>query len=128
MRPPRPIISAYIFLLSNLLGAQTFQSLSATADGSTLYFSSPVRPVGSTRTFHSKIYQWKSTTGVTVFAEVAAATLADGGTPTFYQLSAPQVSSDGTVFAYTGSHPDDRGRFAPPGETNQGIVMLPGRQ
>ena len=108
--------------------AQAFQDLSTTADGSVLYFSSPIRQKGTDQKFYSKIFRWTAAEGVKLAAEVR-----DPGTPDtcgpsqFYQLNRPQVSADGAVFGYTASRPVEINRYCSPAESNQGIIGQLGR-
>src|SRR5216684_7339549 len=104
--------------------AQTFQSLSTTEDGSAVYFSSPIREKGTGQSFHSKIFRWDPAGGIRVIAESRETGEYDGcTTANFYQLQSPQVSSDGTVLAYTASRPASSGGFCPVNEANQGVVQ-----
>ncbi len=48
--------------------AQAFQDLSTTADGSILYFASPVRQKGTDQKLYSKIFRWTAAGGVQVVA------------------------------------------------------------
>ena len=108
-------------------GAQAFQGLSTTGDGSVLYFSSPDRIAGSGESLHSKIFRWDATNGFQLVAEVADTGTSVGcTTANFYQLSSPQVSADGTVLAYTGSRPAVDARYCAPSEPNQGMVQQNG--
>ena len=92
-----------------------------------LYFSSPDRTVGSSQSFHSKIFRWDATNGFQLVADVPDPGASDGcTTANFYQLTAPQVSADGTVLAYTGSRPAAGGRYCAPSEPNQGTVVQGG--
>ena len=48
----------------------------------------------------------------------------DGGTAAhFYELHAPQVSADGTVFAYTGERPTFTCRGCQPVEPNRAVIL-----
>jgi uncharacterized protein (TIGR03437 family) len=114
-------------LASAVAAGQAFQGLSTTDDGSVLYFSTPDRVVGSSQSFHSKIFRWDAVNGFQLIADVADTGASYGcTTANFYQLSSPQVSGDGTILAYTGSRPEAGGRFCAPSEPNQGIVQQNG--
>ncbi len=107
---------------------QAFQDLSTTADGSILYFSSPVRQKNTDQKFYSKIFRWTAAEAVKLVAEVRDPGPADNCGPSqFYQLSRPQVSADGTVFGYTASRPVEVNRYCSPAEPNQSIVAQLGR-
>ncbi|MEO8129869.1 MAG: hypothetical protein ABI822_22395 [Bryobacteraceae bacterium] len=102
---------------------QAFQDLATNADGSILYFASPIRQKGTDQTFYSKIFRWTAATGVVLAAEVRDPGTTDTCGPSqFYQLNKPQVSTDGTVFGYTATRPVQVNRFCPPAESNQGII------
>jgi uncharacterized protein (TIGR03437 family) len=105
--------------------AQTFQSLSTTEDGSTVYFSSPIREKGTDQSFHSKIFRWDPAGGIRVIAESPDTGEFDGcTTANFYQLQSPQVSSDGTVLVYTGNRPVSYTQACPVNvEANQALVQ-----
>jgi uncharacterized protein (TIGR03437 family) len=114
-------------LASTIAAAQAFQGLSTTDDGSVLYFSTPDRIVGSSQSFHPKIFRWDAVNGFQLAADAADTGTSDGCTTSnFYQLSSPQVSGDGTILAYTGARPEAGGRFCTPSEPNQGIVQQNG--
>ena len=83
-------ISVLVLLLNSGAAAQPFQDLSTTADGSVLYFSSPIRQKGTDQRFYSKIFQWTAATGVQVIAEVRNPGPSDGcASPDYYDLHAP---------------------------------------
>lgn len=108
--------------------AQAFQDLSTTAEGSVLYFSSPVRQKGTDQQFYSKIFRWTAAGGVQVFAEVRDPASSTGcAPPDFYQLRTPQVSADGAVLAYTASRPVANSRYCPREEPNQGVIVQSGQ-
>ena len=116
-------------MLAQWPAAAQFEGLTTTGNGSALYFSSPIRQKGTNQTFHSKIFEWDASGGIRVYAEVTSEGQSDGCvTNSFYRLTAPQVSDDGTVVAYTASRPGPDARFCPPVETSQGIVALPGSE
>ena len=97
-----------------------FAGLHTTQTGDALYFSSPVRPAGSEKPFYSRIYRWNAQTGVQIVAEVNDR---DGGDceRIYYQLYEPQVSLDGSVWAYTGSGPV-ASRSCSEREPNEGVI------
>lgn len=89
-----------------------------------LYFSSPIREKGSDQSFHSKIFRWEAAGGLRIVAETRD-TGEDNGctTSNFYKLLSPQVSSDGTVLAYTASRPTSGSQFCPVNEANQAVIQ-----
>ncbi len=111
---------ALVFCLT-LPAAAQFTGLSATEDGSSLYFSSNLRLRGTTQLFTDKVFRLDAA-GPGLFA------MQDPGEPigwttlNFGELEAPQVSSDGSVVAYTGT----RGCYGGSGcldvQTAQGAV------
>lgn len=120
--------AALMFLMGGQLAGQAFRDLATSDDGSSLYFSSPVRERGKTGTFYYKIYQWTAERGVQVFAEVTDPGDFDGcNHANFYHLRAPQVSRDGFVFAMTASRPVMINRACPAAEADQGVVMRASR-
>ncbi len=121
-----------LMLLGHVLclpaAGQAFQGLSTTAEGSILYFASPVRQKATDQKFYSKIFRWTAAEGVKLVAEVRDPGPPDTCGPSqFYQLSRPQVSADGAVFGYTASRFVIVNPFCSPAEPNQGIVGQLGR-
>lgn len=121
------ILSCQIFCVP--LDAQAFKDLATNGDGSILYFSSTVREKGTEQKFYSKIFRWTAAEGVRVIAEVRdTGTTGDCEPTEFYQLHTPQVSADGSVFAYTATRMLRGGRFCPlVKEPNQGVIVQVGR-
>src|ERR1700732_5333447 len=91
-------------LASACIASAQFSGLSATADGSSLYFSSTLRLRGTTESFNSKIFELDAggprlsqarDPGQSIFYT----------TTEFYNLIAPDVSDDGSILAFTGIRP-----------------------
>jgi hypothetical protein len=123
---PSYLLSVALFC-AQPAAAQAFQSLSTPDDGSVLYFSSPDYLAGSSESLNSKIFRWDATNGFQLVADVPNPGISDGCTPTnFYQLSWPQVSTDGAILAYTASRQTAAGHFCTPVEPNQGVVQQNG--
>ena len=78
-----------------------FSGLSATGDGSSLYFSSPLRLRGSADSFYAKLFRTSGQTP-TLFQSQQPGEPIGWIVTDFYELVAPQVSSDGSIVAYTG--------------------------
>lgn len=78
-----------------------FSGLSATGDGSLLYFSSNLRLRGSADSFYAKLFRTSGQTPTLFLAQQPGEPI--GWTVSnFYDLVAPQVSGDGSIVAYTG--------------------------
>ena len=113
---------AALLLSASAIPAQEFSGLASNYDGSILYFASRARQSGTTQSFHSKIYRWDSAAGVRVImgqpdtGENESCTMSN-----FYNLIAPQVSSDRATFAYTGTRPvTGPSRFCSPAAPKSG--------
>src|SRR5580700_11390115 len=101
--------SLFILALTGAcIASAQFSGLSATADGSRVYFSSTLRLRGTTESFNSKIFGLDSggpsltqarDPGQRVFYTTAE----------FYELIAPDVSDDGAILAFTGIRPCNGG-------------------
>jgi uncharacterized protein (TIGR03437 family) len=78
-----------------------FSGLSATGDGSSLYFSSRLRLRGSADSFYAKLFRTSGQTP-TLFESQQPGDPIGWTTTNFYDLLAPQVSTDGSIVAYTG--------------------------
>src|SRR5579862_4399598 len=105
------------------IASAQFSGLSATADGSRVYFSSTLRLRGTTESFNDKIFELDSG-GPSLFQA------RDPGpqvfnTPTeFYNLVAPQVADDGSVLAFTGTGPcRGTGTYCLTAQIAQGTVV-----
>ena len=81
-----------------------FSGLSATGDGSSVYFSSHLRLRDSADTFDAKLFRTSGQTPALFQSQQRGEPI--GWTwDFFYDLVAPQVSSDGSIVAYTGVRP-----------------------
>ena len=78
-----------------------FSGLSATGDGSSVYFSSHLRLRGSADSFDAKVFRTSGQTP-TLFQSQQRGQQFGWTWDSFYDLLAPQVSSDGSTVAYTG--------------------------
>ena len=78
-----------------------FSGLSATGDGSSLYFSSHLRLRGSADSFDAKLFR-TSGQPPTLFQSQQRGEPIGWTWDSFYDLVAPQVSTDGSIVAYTG--------------------------
>jgi uncharacterized protein (TIGR03437 family) len=78
-----------------------FSELSATGDGSSLYFSSHLRLRGFADSFDAKVFRTSGQTP-TLFQSQQRGQQFGWTWDSFYDLLAPQVSSDGSIVAYTG--------------------------
>ena len=78
-----------------------FSGLSGTGDGSSLYFSSGLRLRGSADSFDAKLFRTSGQTP-TLFQSQQRGQQIGWTWDSFYDLVAPQVSTDGTTIAYTG--------------------------
>jgi uncharacterized protein (TIGR03437 family) len=102
-----PIIFG-LLLVATAFG-QAFQQLATNGDGSVLYFSCSLRLKGTDQYPYPKIFTWAETTGVQLYDQREGVGLgpSSGGatwsSDNAYRLSAPSVSTDGNVVAYTGT-------------------------
>lgn len=90
---------ARVLLLCAILvapAAAQFQDLATSGDGSEVYFSSSLRLRGTNDPLHPKVYR-ASGAGVSLFAERQQEPLDALSRSNFFQLIAPQLSSDGSV-------------------------------
>lgn len=100
---------------SAVLG-QGFSHLATDGDGTTLYFSSPMRLRGTTQYLHPKIFFWDSAIGVTLYEQRASDVpyplppLGFAGNA-FFSLIAPDVSSDSSTITITGVSFCDAGDY-----------------
>jgi uncharacterized protein (TIGR03437 family) len=78
-----------------------FSGISATGDGSSVYFSSHLRLRGSADSFYAKLFRTSGQTP-TLFESQQPGDPIGWTTTNFYDLLAPQVSTDGSIVAYTG--------------------------
>jgi hypothetical protein len=80
-----------------------FQDLATTDGGSRLLFSSPLRMRGSSQFTHAKLFALDAE-GLKLLAqrEEIRLPLPDGRLTNFFQLSAPDISGNGSVIAFTG--------------------------
>ena len=99
-----------------------FSGLSSSADGSSVYFSSPLRLRGTTQSFNSKIF----------VLDAAGPRLSQARDPgpqvlhtatEFYNLVEPQVADDGSVLAFTGTRPCYFGSGCVTAQTAQGTIV-----
>jgi uncharacterized protein (TIGR03437 family) len=91
-----------IFLLAAWPAFPQFTGLATTRDGSTLYVSSPLRLRGSAQAFNGKIFRLAGGRPE-LFAEQSPGMPIGWYNENFYDLTLPDVSSDGSVVAYTGT-------------------------
>jgi uncharacterized protein (TIGR03437 family) len=94
----------YIILLLGVFscpGFAQFSGLSATGDGRTVYFSSSLRLRGATGNFDAKLFRI-SGEGLTLFWEQERGRSLGWYNEYFYDLTAAQVSTDGSIIAFTG--------------------------
>jgi len=97
-------LEAVLALITASTACAQFSGLSATADGSSVYFSSPLRLRGTTESFNNKIFQLNAGGPSLSHARDTGQT----GlcmTTEFYNLVAPDVSDDGSILAFTGTRP-----------------------
>lgn len=99
-----------------------FSGLSATGDGSSLYFSSPLRLRGSADSFYAKLFR-TSGQSPTLFQSQQPGDSIGWTTTNFYDLLAPQVSTDGSIVAYTGVRACGGGSGCIAVQTAQGTVV-----
>jgi uncharacterized protein (TIGR03437 family) len=78
-----------------------FSGLSATGDGSSVYFSSHLRLRDSADSFDAKLFRTSGQTP-TLFQSQQRGNPIGWTWDSYYDLVAPQVSSDGSLVAYTG--------------------------
>jgi uncharacterized protein (TIGR03437 family) len=98
-----------------------FSGLSATGDGSSLYFSSHLRFRGSADSFDAKLFRTSGQTPALFQSQQRGEPI--GWTwDSFYDLVAPQVSTDGSTIAYTGVRPCYGGSGCLGVQTAQGIL------
>src|SRR4051812_37607437 len=100
------LAAGFLLIALPLLG-QGFGRLATNWDGSVLYFSSSARIKGTDQYFHPKIFVWDKAVGVRLFeqrpSDVSIPAPFPGGVGTqFFELLAPDVSSDGSTVALTG--------------------------
>ena len=81
--------------------AAQFTGLASNGDGSVLYFSSPLRIRGSGESFNPKIFRMDSS-GPTLFRSQDPGPPVGWTVTNFPNLTAPQVSTDGAVVAFSG--------------------------
>ncbi|HWC00359.1 MAG TPA: hypothetical protein VG672_26810, partial [Bryobacteraceae bacterium] len=103
-----------------------FQDLATPDDGSVLYFSSSLRLSGSTQFLFAKLFRMDAT-GIHLYAQQAPGASLGRTTENFYLLTAPDVSADGTVLAYTASRPCSGGSGCIPVEQHQGHIVGAGQ-
>ena len=122
---------AILLSLPWIATGQTFQSLTTTDDGAVLYFSSVARLKGSGSTFNSKIFRWDAASGFQTWRELREPGLfvpsPAGCTTSYSEFIAPQVSADGTVFAYRTALRIPPGTYCT-GEPYQGVVERDGQE
>jgi uncharacterized protein (TIGR03437 family) len=113
-----------LFLVLLALGGPAsaqFAGLGSSADGATLYFSTPLRLRGSGSPFFHKIFRFD--TQLVEFLSRDAGDPVGWTTTNFYDLMAAQPSSDGSVVAISAS----RGCYGGSGclavQTNQGTIV-----
>ncbi|MDR3698191.1 MAG: hypothetical protein P4L56_01070 [Candidatus Sulfopaludibacter sp.] len=98
-----------------------FAGLGSTADGATLYFSTPLRLRGSGSPFFHKIFRFDSR--LVEFLSREAGEPIGWTTANFYEIMAAQASSDGSVVAVSAL----RGCYGGSGclavQTNQGTIV-----
>jgi uncharacterized protein (TIGR03437 family) len=82
-------------------GYAQFSGLSATGDGTTVYFSSPLRLRGSPENFDAKLFRTSGDAPALFRAQERGPSLG-WYNQYFYDLTAPQVSTDGSIIALTG--------------------------
>jgi uncharacterized protein (TIGR03437 family) len=99
----------FLLLCASVALGQGFSGLATNQDGSVLYFSSAARMKGTSQYFHSKIFRWDATLGISLFEQrpddfpYPAVRPPFGVGSTFFALFAPDISSDGSVLAFIGS-------------------------
>src|ERR1035438_4461719 len=98
-----------------------FSGLSATGDGSSLYFSSHLRLRGSADSFYAKLFRTSGQTP-TLFQSQQPGDPIGWTTTNFYDLLAPQVSTDGSIVAYTGVRACGGGSGCLGVQTSQGTL------
>jgi uncharacterized protein (TIGR03437 family) len=97
----RPVFyAAAMSILVSAIGSAQFAEFAVPANGSKLYFSSPLPLAGSNEPQQGRIFSVDSA-GVHTVADVPATT----PTPysSYYALSRPELSRDGTILIYTGT-------------------------
>ena len=99
-----------------------FSGLSATGDGSSLYFSSHLRLRGSADSFDAKLFRTSGQTP-TLFQWQQHGDPIGWTTTSFYDLLAPQVSTDGSTIAYAGVRACNGGSGCLGVQTAQGTVV-----
>jgi uncharacterized protein (TIGR03437 family) len=102
-----------------------FSGLSATGDGSSLYFSSHLRLRGSADSFDAKLFRTSGQTP-TLFQSQQRGEPIGWTWDSFYDLVAPQVSSDGSIVAYTGVRACGGGSGCLGVQTAQGMLAYSG--
>lgn len=102
-------------------GAQ-FSGLSVTGDGSTVYFSTPLRLRDSAQSFDGKLFRIASGGAPSLFMSQERGQPIAWSYSNFYNLQAPQVSSDGKVIAYTGTRACSGGSGCLAVQTAQGTL------
>jgi uncharacterized protein (TIGR03437 family) len=109
-------------LTSACIASAQFSGLSATADGSSVYFSSTLRLRGTTESFNSKIFELDAG-GPRLSQARDPGQRAFNTTAEFYSLVAPQVADDGSVLAFTGTRPCNGGSSCLAVQTVQGTIV-----
>lgn len=108
---------AAVGLLPLVVHAQSLSGLHSNHDGSALYFSSPMyAKADPSANLHDKIFRWDSSGArVRIAYQELERGESDGCTTgNFYQLRAPQASSDGETLLYLASRPVFTNRFCNP--------------
>ena len=98
-----------------------FSGLSATGDGSSLYFSSHLRLRGSADSFDAKLFR-TSGQAPALFQSQQRGEPIGWTWDSYYDLVAPQVSTDGSTVAYTGVRACYGGSGCLPLQTAQGTL------
>src|ERR1700688_4256142 len=116
--------SLFILALTGAcIASAQFSGLSATADGSSLYFSSTLRLRGTTESFNSKIFELDAG-GPRLSQERDPGPQVFNTHTQFYNLVAPQMADDGSVLAFTGTGPcDGTGTYCVTTQTAEGTVV-----
>jgi hypothetical protein len=109
-------------LTSAEIASAQFSGLTATADGSILYFSSTLRLRGTIESFDSKIFEIAADGPILAQARDPGQRIFNT-TEEFYNLVEPQVSDDGTILAFTGTRPCYGGSSCLTVQTAQGTIV-----
>jgi uncharacterized protein (TIGR03437 family) len=113
----------FLTLTSASVASAQFSGLSATADGSSLYFSSTLRLRGTTESFYGKIFALDAD-GPRLAQARDPGPRVFNTPPQFYNLVAPQVADDGSVLAFTGTGPCvGSGLYCLTAQTAEGTIV-----